>query len=646
MQNAKNLLFLAILVFAQAVLTAQPEGSVQLSYPTPNPVNAGEHIILRTTVLNQSTQLWEKTKYHIQIEIYNSERKYIGKVQPKSNQSDILPGSITDINTEILIPASYNGDYFYKIVIIVNNQHAVESELFSFRVIAVASKIEKPLWEKFGGRFNVSLKNTDKNNWNNLSGGLNVDGITYNSKNPTQLFLNTYHTSKSSNAFELKNEIFSFLYSKIGENYALQVGDILPDFSKLALYKLSIQGIYLQNTFSKTSTEFLLSRTEQPPQESGITSVYERWMGAGKIQHIVSPKVTLGLNYVSCFDKKDTIIKVSTQTISPTRNTVYGLTGNYKLLKEWEFEAEAMYCDQNFDTDFMSTGTMVNDYGIRLGANHSIEKIKTSVFVMETRPNFYSYGSPFIKNDRRTFDIRTNIDTSQKLVSRLGYNQWIDNLSKDISKLTITQKTYDTRFDYKLSTDAKIITLGYSFNEAFAQDRTRQDNYTNTFSIGFSNTREKLNWSATFQKIDYTDKMKLSDDIRTLKTGFTIFKPISTRLNLNTGINLVNAENTVKKYTTFTQYYSASILFKAIPDFFNVQLWTYYTIQKNNTDLVIEKIDFTGMNSDLECSFKIKKNLTWVIGTIYELSDSYNSSTWGYDSNLEKGVLTRFIIDF
>ena len=149
-----------------------------------------------------------------------------------------------------------------------------------------------------------------------------------------------------------------------------------------------------------------------------------------------------------------------------------------------------------------------------------------------------------------------------------------------------------------------------------------------------------------FQKIAYFDNTHLSDNTLTFSNGVYINTPLSSRLNLNTGIVFINSHNQVKQYLTAGQNYSASAVYNIMKDFLSTQLWVFYKTEKNDTGYLTEKIDNSGMNTNLEFSVKLRQYMTWVLGGIYIMNDSYSRDTFQFIKTEERGITTRLIMDF
>lgn len=637
--------YLLVFIVSSQNLHALAEGKAQISIASPDPANAGEQITFRTALLNQGNEIWEKNKYYVQAEIFNENKKYVGRIRSVKDNSDIRPGETATTEIIFSVPTNYNGTYFYKIYLIMDNKYIIESDFIRFDVSAISPKEHKAFWKSFGGSLNVSLRDTDKNNWKDFVGSINLNSISYDSENPTQFFFNTYHTAQSTDTTGIRNELFSFLFSRYGNNYSFELGDIFPNFSKLALSNMSMRGLYLENRIDKVSTELVIARVETPSIDSNATNIInERWLTGAKVKYKFSPKLTLGTNYVYSYEEAGNIERSSQTLTTPSENKVWGAIAGYQISEPLELETEFMLSNNAF----VSTRTTTTDYGWMAGLNYKKSKLISSLYLQETQPDFYSYGAPGIQNDRRTFDFQNTYKATDKIDFGLGYNQWFNNLKKDKSKITTTQKTYSANTGYipPAETLSKI-TIGYSFSEAIGDLQALQDNYTYTLSLNyFKRIKKTATVSFDFQSINYTDKTCISDNCLTYRNGFYLSTPVNKSLNLNMGINLLNSQNLVKDYLTAGQNYSISIVYDIIKDLLSTQVWAYYTVEKNDASLPAEKIDSTGVNTNLEFSIKLKKYLTWVLGGIYIMNDAYSRNTFKFDKTDERGVTTRIILDF
>ena len=473
----------ALITFSPMLLHATNEGKVQLSMASPDPVNAGEQIVFRTAVHNQGNVTWEHAKYYVQVEIFNENMKYVGRIRNPASDTDIRPGETATIEVQFSVPTNYNGPHFYKVYLIMDSQYIVESDYYRFDVIAISPGTKESFLKDFSGSMSISFRNTDKNNWNNLTASLNLNSISYKSENPMQFFVNTYHTLKSTDTTKMRDEVFSFFYSKTGAKYSFEMGDIFPNFSKLGLSNMSMRGMYYERRMEKVSTEFVASRIEAPTDNSiAYSPVYDRWLTGAKTKYFVSPRLTLGANYILSFDNAGSIGTPQTG-ITPAQNIVWGGMMGYKLSEPLELETEFMVSDNNFDTSFVSTSAVpVTDYGWRTGLNYKRFKLNSKMYIQESRPNFYSFGAPGVKNDRRMFDFQNKYAMNEKIDLNLGYNQWSDNLVRDPLRITSTQKTYSSSVGYMPVKDASRVIGGYSFSENTGDMREKEDNYTHAIT--------------------------------------------------------------------------------------------------------------------------------------------------------------------
>lgn len=645
--------FSAFVLFPAGSVNAQTgtTGKFQIFSAIPDPVNAGERVVFRTTILNQGTEAWGERTYFIEAEIYDGSKDFAGKSERTIGGTDVNPGETAQSEINFIVPPKYSGTYYYRILLVQNGRRIAESDLQEFNVTGIQGKtaLWKPQWLKFSGQMTLSFRNTDSNNWRNFVGNASFNGTTGILKGKTELSFDSFLTSKSTASEtwlqNVENRVQNLLLKNAGNNYVFAVGDIIPSFSYLSLSGAGMRGAYLKVNSGKLSNEVVLTRLSEPQTPSdGFPGVYERWVWGVRTKYGISGPLNIGASYVAGEDKANSLM-VSTSAAAPQRGGVYGFTLDYKPYAAWTASYELMFSEINPDI-FAQTESRISGLAYRAEISRTTAKSAAGVWYINARPNFCAIGSPGIQGDRRILDFHAGASLTDDLSVGAGFNTWSDNLLNDASKLTTTQNTYRANAGYAFGKPLPSVSLSYSFNNAAANDISKQDNNTSDIGIVLGRQGDKTSktfWSAQFQQVSYTDKTGLADNLLTRKTALNVRTPAGTAVTIDSGLGLTKIDNISRSFSGVIQSYVASVFWNTLPGRFSMQFWVNHSIEGNDAPEAVMKKDFFKTDTVTEFSFTLKPGLTVVIGGILNVKTDRITDA---NSSTERGVTTRLILNF
>lgn len=631
---------MALCAFTPPAL-CQTQGRIQLSIPSPEPSKAGETVTFQTIIVNQGTEIWKKDEYWIEIEMYDADKKYIAKLERMKGKTSINPAESIITYADFEIPSTYGGEYFYKVFLSLNGNRIAQSEDYHrFNVIAAAPLAPKDTL-KVSGNLTLAFRNTDKYGWNNYIGNISLNAVAQAWGTPSLLNIYTFHTPESTSTAKNRDRLYNILFSNYGASYSLYLGDVMPSFSNLGLYGCGMRGVYLNKTFDAASVEAVGSQiTEAKEGTADISGAYQRVLTGCRVKFNPSDRLSLGANLLSGNDNKDSILQPG-PGVTPAKDSVYGPTVNYRFGIPLELDCELMFSEYAADT-----GSPVNsrDSAYRTELKYNSPGVNSRLQLQEVKPQFCSFGAPGTQNDRRSVDFNTSFYPNKQFEFGLGYNRWNNNLDGAADKLTTTQQIYRTNLAYRLSeTGPSSVYFAFLYNEAAADTRAAQDNFTQTVSLGFNSMLGRALFSVNLQQVGFTDSTEVSSDLMTNTLGVFINSPLSGSASLGMGMNFTGTNNLSKQFLTGMNSVSANITCDLLPGRLTSQFWTTYNSQSNNAADAADRADRNSLNLNLEFSLRVRSSLNLIAGIIY---NSEKDIITPANDLVENGFSTRMTYSF
>src|SRR3989339_99442 len=601
-----------LLVFVVCVkhLFAAPSGNIQLLLAAPDPATAGDKILFQIIALNTGAEIWKNSQYFFEVEIYDANKNYIIKTDKITGKSDIVSSETTLIYIPFNIPTSFDGDYFYKASITVNNQKVFLSEFQNFTVVPLskATIISKPSKVSLGGNTILSYKQSIKTyeiyeSSQDYTGSFNINlvGKTYDAP----VSLNLYALYNKEDNFDLDNFLFNFY----GKTAQIAFGDIQPSYNSLVLYGAGVRGLNISAIKERIGASVVgAESSKQVEGTETINGTFERYLYGGEIkQGLDILNAYFAVTYIQSIDDKGSI-NVKGPSLLPIKNNVIGGTGYFELTDYVGIKGE--YAQSDYWED-ISSGS-VKDNGLK--ATLSLTNISNTSFIgsySRIEPDFRSLGAPSSTNDKEMYEVSTSYSIPDWVGISAYYNISHDNLVEDSNKTTTNQNLISSSLSIQRPT-IPMLTFGYSINSAIGDPDTSLNNQTVTPSASISQSIGQTTLSISYQNSKFTDKTKISEDLKTDSGNLNISTRLGKNISISAGSTLSKVYNLISSTVTNSNSYSMNVNFaNIIENKLSSAIWGSYT---KSHDYPLQSTDNENITGTAEISYNIKDNLSATIG--------------------------------
>jgi hypothetical protein len=620
---------------AEARLSAQ----LQLSVAVPDPIVAGEELTVQAIIFNNGTDVWAAGDYSAEVEIFDASKNYVAKTPRKKGTQIIRPSEAALFYVPFVVPAGFNGSYFYKVYLIHKDQRISESDFFGFNVLPLSRAAKEPSALELGGNAFIYYKGTSKYDWADYTGNFNLNLIGAVNHKPMMFNIYTFHTPKSTAApSDINHEIYTIFASYYADDWSVSLGDILPVFSPLSLYGAGMRGGVFDVRSGGFTASLVGARSVLAREGSeSADGVYERIVAGARAEYDIAGFASIGGSYLYGFDRRESIIEAG-PSLKPASNGVTGGTLKIKPVSNVGVSAEYQSSDYRSNVDISSASAA--DTAYRLEISWAPRNFNIRGAYQNTGPEFNTFGAPGASKDRKTIDLSSGLTLFSRMNISLGYLNYTDNVAADPSKVTTNQNMYSG--GVSLATDGAIPSpsVSYSQNEAYAQEPNRDalDNITRTVAAGLSGRIVGTNYSVSVQRSDFADLNKTADDLRsdTVSSGFS-FEPAKFAA-VNIGATLSVTDNLVQNTQSRTGSASGAVNMKIIPDKLTSQIWGSFTDRQNPA----EAVDVSDAGANLEFTYQFNGSLAWTLGGgLTRIEDRFAAT-----STLEHGLNTRVSYSF
>ncbi|OGS35011.1 MAG: hypothetical protein A2474_02040 [Elusimicrobia bacterium RIFOXYC2_FULL_34_12] len=601
-----------LMVFVVCVkhLFAAPSGNIQLLLAAPDPATAGDKILFQIIALNTGAEIWKNSQYFFEVEIYDANKNYIIKTDKITGKSDIVSSETTLIYIPFNIPTSFDGDYFYKASITVNNQKVFLSEFQNFTVVPLskATIISKPSKVSLGGNTILSYKQSIKTyeiyeSSQDYTGSFNINlvGKTYDAP----VSLNLYALYNKEDNFDLDNFLFNFY----GKTAQIAFGDIQPSYNSLVLYGAGVRGLNISAIKERFGASVVGAESSKKVEGTEtINGTFERYLYGGEIkQGLDILNAYFAVTYIQSIDDKGSI-NVKGPSLLPIKNNVIGGTGYFELTDYVGIKGE--YAQSDYWED-ISSGS-VKDNGLK--ATLSLTNISNTSFIgsySRIEPDFRSLGAPSSTNDKEMYEVSTSYSIPDWVGISAYYNISHDNLVEDSNKTTTNQNLISSSLSIQRPT-IPMLTFGYSINSAIGDPDTSLNNQTVTPSASISQSIGQTTLSISYQNSKFTDKTKISEDLKTDSGNLNISTRLGKNISISAGSTLSKVYNLISSTVTNSNSYSMNVNFaNIIENKLSSAIWGSYT---KSHDYPLQSTDNENITGTAEISYNIKDNLSATIG--------------------------------
>ncbi len=410
------LVLIALLMSCYNILYSADIGEIQLAIATPDPVPAGEKVTYQIVIINRGSDKWLINELATELEIFDSEKKYLQKTGAVFNETEVPAGETTIVYVTQKVPTNYDGRYFFRIGLTYKNQKIAYSDYTPFQVtpVVVVPKVQPKI--QFAGNTILSYKNSSLNNWDNSIGNisLNLLGSVYGQS----LSFNMYTNHTKAQVFDLYNIIFNYYSSFLN----LSIGDVMPDLSLLSLRSYGVRGLYLNTNVS--IFDFSTVAVNAVPEDKS-KGIYGRWFtGLGTKLNLLS-NMNIGVSYIYSFDQNNPDI-VSLKP--PANNQVAS------ILFAWNprpvtFNCEVAY--SGFLADINEPKNLLLDPAMRAELGLDLNWFSFNANLQQTGPSYVALASPLIIEDRQSAEVNTKLSLWNWGRFSMMYTKYIDNFKNE-----------------------------------------------------------------------------------------------------------------------------------------------------------------------------------------------------------------------
>jgi|GEM_PF-4430734 len=593
------LLFVTLSLYSQETTVARFE----LLMPTPDPIQAGETLTVQTIILNASGTEWAPGEYELEVEIYDSEKKYLMKVPKIKGKESVAPNNTVLVFVPCRIPQTYSGVYYFRAGFYYKKQRILYSDYESFRVspVAIAPKL------RLAGNVIVSYRNDSQSNWKNFLGNMNLNllGTVFNRATVCNLYTN--HTP------DKKIDVYNLLLEHYGEKLELLVGDVMPEFSILTANNIGTRAIYPVYRTGMFNTSLLFGQTVEGREGSDTyIGTYPRYI-YGIEERVTLPfNTTISVSYVQNNDDESFFVNKKCgppgSVLPLARNGVLG--GNVTL---GIFRFATFYLDYAI-SKYKDNLTVINDvtssaYSARADLRILRQKMNVKFKYLYAGKDFVSLSSPSVVKDRITYEILINYNLPVRLGNlNFSYIQYRDNISEQRDKISTLQQILSissTLSIWKLPP----LNFGYSLNRANDESINNFiNNYTITTLCGVTQNLTKATMlTLRLQNSNFYDNKRPENDKNIFSGTIGLFTSIKAFLSLNAGLTYAKSS---PSYNSITLSLTGN--YNLIPAKFIMTFWG--DITKRKDDSPFSKANTVSVTPNIEITYYVSPKIGFTAG--------------------------------
>lgn len=633
-----------------SILFAADSASLQLAVGSPDPVRAGEELTFQVILANNGTDTWIKGDYFFDVQIYDSEKKYLSKTSRILGEKDVPSADTVLSYIPFKVPQDYSGTYFYRVFMTRKDQRIFEGEFNSFSVTPIPAQKPKEKHVTVGGNAIVSVKSFNTNeNKDVLNVTVNSVGKIYDQ---SMLFnINTQTTRP--NHTKISQMLFTFYHPMVTTNF----GDIQPNFSPLSLGNSGARGLWLQIPMKNVSTELVGAQTvfkvvgSSAPAKTGTFSRYL----LGVQEKVSLPKdVTVGVDYVRVFDDKNSLSENSKDSSfrgpDPKEAKNYVVSG----LLSWKLFSKKLSFDGNFASSDFEENTLstvlktVSQKGqaFKVGTSYQTSKFNAKAGFQRTDPDFKALAAPGATADKQTIDfgLGTNQPLKQTtLGTNITGNQVTDNLKNDPKKNTTTQRTFSVSSNLNNPKPWPGLTFSYSLNLGEDKTKTALNNQTQTFGGNLTQAIAKfINLTAGFQQSRFIDHLGKSANLVTRTHNLSLTSSLGPEVTLSGGGTFARTDSGATQSAgagTLNSFsYSASLNWNVIKEKLSAQAFgTWITRDGVSSG---SKQDARDRSGNLELNYQIFKKLALNFGVSFNRTENFLNHTQDTEETISSARVT------
>lgn len=616
-----------ILVLPLMVQAAQ-EAQIQLAVTTPDPVIAGGDVTYQIVVINTGAKKWDKNSLSASIEIFDRKSRFIKKGGTVFIPQDVNSGESAMLLVKDFVPNNYKGNYFFKVLLRHGAETILVSSMYPFSVGVLEEGKEE--WT-YGGNAIISNKiesrdydSDTQEDTSEYKGNISVNSLGNMPLGAAVFNLSAYQTEK-------EFDLYSIYASVSGQRSTLELGDVMPYFSELALSGQSGRGAY--GSYALGRFNMGLATVKTVDKEEGTESTngtFARYLMGLNSTVSVGDSIGIGVSGVGAFDHLGSIDKPGEGNRAVRNSLVCGFinwndmgfafAGEYAMSTSWDEDEYDVYASTS-DNAF-STALSYESKKFRLGGRYYM-----------IQPDFKSPGSPGVNSDRMGYEGVLNVQPLSwvtLIYSRSAFNDNLDNLPA--SQMVTTNQQIDSG-GINLSFSGKWPSMRFNIsnNRAKSDPADSLDNTTLTMggSVSYSCLKHLVTLGAAVS--DFKDNTDYSPDLRTNSSSINYSVDLLKKINMSCGYSYNNTKNLLDESESVTGSLSIGMTLRVIPDKLSVVLYSAFIDRES--DSLTSPAETSDRRYSAETTYRLNRNFSFTAGLNFSLYEDAVESANDYVNN-------------
>lgn len=518
-------LVILILLNGFSCSLASEPSSINLVMASPDPVDSGDDVTFQVVVSNTDPQEWPKLTYSINADIHDKDKYYLAKTQSVYGHVPLTPAQMTILYLSYAVPASFNGTYYYRVNLVVDEDIVATSQWYTFTVTPTASTETGVPESPLHGNTVLSF---DQGSDGQPFYGMNANIVWADQKKTITFRANP---SLGDTGEFVRNSINLTWQSR---SWKASLGDTNPAFSFLTLSSIGVLGLSAEADWRGYQLS-LVGGLSREVKEPDITS--SGWYGQTLYGLRISNEAALsgtqwGVSVVTAKDDRNSLSSFMSAA-APQNNNVIGVD----LSVPWKRLILSLeYAQSQHDEDIIDSNPAEDGSAYKATIQARFKKLTLNAGYRRVAESYFSLGHPGLSTDSEGYNASVSYQWNSASLS-VGYSDYRDNVEKDPFQIATSEATIDVGMKLSYAT-LPTLSVNYRINDTNSEDGFI--NYdTTTLRLSSNYILAKLknaNLSLSYEKADFSDKVVQLNSISTAITNVKIDIPISNRVSMNGGL--------------------------------------------------------------------------------------------------------------
>jgi hypothetical protein len=589
---------------------AADSASLQFTIPAPNPVQAGDRLLIQALAINTGAAAWAGGSYYWVAEVYDLDQNLIARTNEVAPRSAVAAGGVASVEIVFPVPETVVGRLLYRVFLVKDSQTLIESEYRPFQVLFRPIPPPPEVVDyRVEGNVTVSYKNSSRNKWSNHQGATTFNAV--GKIKESSYLVNAYILHEVGDIFDPFIVLFTY-YAPWGTIYG---GDISPTFSEMSINGQGLRGAMLEQR--KGNFEWSLVGGQTVTSQAGNATTngrFARVLYGLKGARTFRGNQKLTLSYFLSQDEPGSLgtdpneANFRGPTLVAEKNSGIGVAYEITPAKKLKILLDLQRNSYTAGT----TAPAVNDTAWKGEVRWSRKLFRWKSSLQRAGSNFVAFGAPSVVGDRQTFNTNFTLYPARWYTASLGANQYTDNLEGDSSRTTTTQRLISTSHGFQFRNGLSWNISG-SLNSASGKPRTALDNQTTIFGTGLSKTFGRHSASLSAQVSQFRDKNKLAHDLDTqtfaVSTSFSLPNSAATSFGITRSGTKDKIDGSARTTMSISPSYSKRLKRNMVG-----QVWGTMAQGKNTSPTSPSDVTSTTLNAETTWAKTKQMNLTFGLG--------------------------------